>query len=138
MAGLGPATSVGGLSGPTLAGWFRGRYAAAAPATWNRELATVRAAVSWWRQHGWLGADSTGDLERQRERVDRPLALQLESERNEERRRGREVVDHDAHMLHALDRHALDGSERRPQLQRLSVANRLVGTCRPFVWIDQR
>ena len=42
--------------------------------------------------------------------LDRPLALQLESELDEERRRGREVVDHDAHVLHALDRHALDGS----------------------------
>jgi hypothetical protein len=28
-----------------LAGWFRGRSAAAAPATWNRELATLRAAA---------------------------------------------------------------------------------------------
>jgi hypothetical protein len=43
--------------------------------------------------------------------LDRPLALQLESELDEERRRGREVVDHDAHVLHALDRHALDGSD---------------------------
>jgi hypothetical protein len=48
IAGLGPANVVGELSGPLLAGWFRGRYAAAAPATWNRELATLRAAVSWW------------------------------------------------------------------------------------------
>jgi hypothetical protein len=39
------------------------------------------------------------------------LALQLESELDEERRRGREVVDHDAHVLHALDRHALDCSD---------------------------
>ena len=30
-AGLGPATAVGELSGPMLAGWFRGRHAAAAP-----------------------------------------------------------------------------------------------------------
>jgi hypothetical protein len=36
------------------------------------------------------------------------LALQLESEHDEERRYGREVVSHDAHMLHALDRHALN------------------------------
>jgi hypothetical protein len=43
--------------------------------------------------------------------LDRPLALQLESELDEERRRGREVVDHDAHVLHAVDRHALDRSE---------------------------
>jgi hypothetical protein len=43
--------------------------------------------------------------------LDQPLALQLESELGEEGRRGREVVDHDAHVLHALDRHALDGSD---------------------------
>src|SRR3989442_11705393 len=41
---------------------------------------------------------------------DRPLALQLESEHDEERLRGREVVEDDAHVVHALDRHALDGS----------------------------
>jgi hypothetical protein len=29
---------------------------------------------------------------------------------DEERRRGRNVLDHDAHVLHAFDRHALDGS----------------------------
>src|SRR5467141_3534891 len=43
--------------------------------------------------------------------LDRPLALQLESELDEERRRGREVVDHDADVVHALDRHALDCSD---------------------------
>src|SRR5438309_1892129 len=42
--------------------------------------------------------------------LDGPLALQLESELDEERRRGREVVDDDAHVLHAVDRQALDGS----------------------------
>ena len=47
VAGLGPATAVGDLSGPMLAGWFRGHCAAAAPATWNRELATLRAAIGW-------------------------------------------------------------------------------------------
>jgi hypothetical protein len=41
----------------------------------------------------------------------RPFTLQLESELDEECRRGRQVVDHDAHVLHALDRHALDGSD---------------------------
>ena len=39
------------------------------------------------------------------------LALQLESELSEERGRGREVVDHDAHVVHVLDRHALDGGD---------------------------
>ena len=40
---------------------------------------------------------------------DLPLALQHESELDEESRRGREVVDDDAHMIDA-DRHALDRS----------------------------
>jgi integrase len=75
VAGLGPATAVGDMSGPMLAGWFRARYTAAAPATWNRELATVRAAVAWWRQRGWLAVDPTGELERRRERIDRTRAL---------------------------------------------------------------
>jgi integrase/recombinase XerD len=74
-AGLGPATAVSELSGPVLASWFRARYAATAPATWNRELATVRAAVGWWRRRGWLAADPTDGLERRRERVDRTRAL---------------------------------------------------------------
>jgi site-specific recombinase XerD len=75
VAGLGPATAVSELSGPRLAGWFRDRYAAAEPATWNRELATLRAAVSWWRRCGWLAIDPTDALERRREQVDRTRAL---------------------------------------------------------------
>jgi integrase len=75
VADLGPATGASELSGPMLAGWFHGRYAAAAPATWNRELATLRAAVGWWRGRGWLTVDPTGGLERRRERVDRTRAL---------------------------------------------------------------
>jgi site-specific recombinase XerD len=75
VAGLGPATTIDELSGPMLAGWFRGRYAAAASATWNRELATLGAAVGWWRRCGWLTVDLTGELERRRERVDRTRAL---------------------------------------------------------------
>jgi hypothetical protein len=41
--------------------------------------------------------------------LDRRLALQLESELNEERHRVREVVDDYAHVVHPLDCHALDG-----------------------------
>jgi integrase/recombinase XerD len=74
-AALGPATALGDLSGPALVGWFRARHAGAAPATWNRELATVRAAVGWWRRRGWLAGDPTEGLERRRERVDRTRAL---------------------------------------------------------------
>jgi integrase/recombinase XerC/integrase/recombinase XerD len=59
--GLGPTRPVPEVTTERLAGWFRGRYAAAAPATWNRELATLRSAVAWWQGHGWLpvGADPT-------------------------------------------------------------------------------
>jgi hypothetical protein len=71
VAELGPATTVGELSSSKVAGWFRGRHATAAPATWNRELATLRAAVGWWRRRGWLAIDPTHALERRRERVDR-------------------------------------------------------------------
>jgi hypothetical protein len=45
-AAIGPATALDKISGPALAGWFRAHHGRAAPATWNRELATVRAAVS--------------------------------------------------------------------------------------------
>jgi len=79
LAGLatafGPATTLDGLSGPSLAGWFRHRHAGAAPTTWNRELATLRAAVGWWRRHGWLTGDPTEALERRRDRPDRTRAL---------------------------------------------------------------
>ena len=75
VAELSPATAVGELSGPKVAGWFRARHATAAPATWNRELATLRAAVGWWRRRGWLALDPTSDLERHRVQVDRTRAL---------------------------------------------------------------
>ena len=45
--------------------------------------------------------------------LDRPLALQLESELDEELGCGREVVNHDADVVHPLDRHVLDGKEFR-------------------------
>ena len=43
--------------------------------------------------------------------LDRPLALQLESELDEKLSRGREVVNDDAHVVHPLDRHVLDGKD---------------------------
>ncbi len=45
--------------------------------------------------------------------LDWPFALQLESEFDEELGCGREVVNHDADVLHPLDRHVLDGNESR-------------------------
>src|SRR2546427_11309913 len=60
--------------------------------------------------------------------LDLPLALQRESELDEERPRGREIVDHNAHVLHALDRHALDGSAVKPILGR----DIRLGPCRGY------
>jgi hypothetical protein len=57
--------------------------------------------------------------------LDRRLALQLEPKLYEEVDRGREVLDHDAHVLHALDRQALDGTHRRVAPPRA----RAVATC---------
>jgi integrase/recombinase XerC/integrase/recombinase XerD len=45
VAQFGPTTAVGELSALRLTAWFRHRHAVAAPATWNRKLATLRAAV---------------------------------------------------------------------------------------------
>jgi hypothetical protein len=52
VAELGPATTVGELSGPKVAGWFRARHATAAPATWNRELAALEVLQRRRRRRG--------------------------------------------------------------------------------------
>ena len=43
--------------------------------------------------------------------LDRPLALQFESKLDEERRRGREVVNHDADVLDPFESHVFDGKD---------------------------
>ena len=42
--------------------------------------------------------------------LDRRLALQFQAQFDEERDGSREIIDHHADVIHALDRHALDGS----------------------------
>ena len=75
--GLGPTRPMPDLTGELIDGWFHARYATEAPATWNRELATLRSAVAWWRAHGWLAThiDPTTGLTRRREHPDRTRAL---------------------------------------------------------------
>jgi site-specific recombinase XerD len=73
--GLDSSLAMAELTGELVDDWFRARYSTMAPATWNRELATLRAAVGWWRRCGWLALDPTDGLERRRERVDRTRAL---------------------------------------------------------------
>lgn len=46
--------------------------------------------------------------------LDRGLALQLQSELEEEGRRIREVLDNYTHVIHPFDRHGLGCSDRTP------------------------
>jgi site-specific recombinase XerD len=75
IGGLGPTTPLAELAAPTVAAWFRARHEHASPATWNRELATLRSAAAWWRRQGWLAGELTGGLARRRETIDRTRAL---------------------------------------------------------------
>lgn len=49
LDGLGATLPLDSLGAADVAAWFRYRHGAAAPATWNRELATLRSAGAWWR-----------------------------------------------------------------------------------------
>ncbi len=61
-----------------LAGWFRRRYAQAAPATRVRHLAILRSACAFWRKRAWLTSDPTANLERPSVPLDRTRALTRE------------------------------------------------------------
>ena len=74
-SGIGAGTALSELEPATVAAWFTGRYRSTAPATWNRELATLASAVAWWSKRGWLSADAAASLERRREHPDRTRAL---------------------------------------------------------------
>ncbi len=64
----------------------------------------------WCLQHGDLRSDALEPDDAVHPiALDRRLALQLESELNEERHRVREVVNDYAHVVHAPDRHVFDG-----------------------------
>jgi site-specific recombinase XerD len=78
---LGPATPLAALAHPTvgeqIASWFTGRWGGAAPATFNRNLDALRAAIAYWREQEWLdtAVDPTRTLRRRRRAPDRTRAL---------------------------------------------------------------
>jgi integrase len=78
-AHLGPATPLSVLEGPaTAAGlvdWFTRRWGERAPATFNRNLDTLRSAVGYWRDQEWLSGDPTRSLRRRGRAPDRTRAL---------------------------------------------------------------
>ena len=80
--GVGRDGLLADLEAAAVASWFTRRYLTAAPATWNRELATLRSAAAWWTRQGWLADGPTVTLQRRREHPDRTRALtrrQIES-----------------------------------------------------------
>ncbi|MEV0404961.1 tyrosine-type recombinase/integrase [Actinoallomurus sp. NPDC050550] len=78
-AELSPAYPVGDLDTEAgverLTDWFTARWADRAPATWNRNLDAVRAAVRYWIGQGWITADPTRRLRRRGRAPDRTRAL---------------------------------------------------------------
>lgn len=47
-----------------LTDWFTQRWGAAGPATWNRNLACLRSACTYWRTQHWITGDPTAGLAR--------------------------------------------------------------------------
>jgi len=79
LTGLGADTPLAALDKPgaaeQLVAWFRGRYAATAPATRVRQLAILRSAGAFWRRRAWMTSDPTAALERPSVPLDRTRAL---------------------------------------------------------------
>jgi site-specific recombinase XerD len=79
VAGLGPDLSLAELDTPLgvrrVTGWFSERYGGGAPATWNRELATIRSVFGRWRTDGLMHCDPTEALHTGTVRPDRTRAL---------------------------------------------------------------
>jgi hypothetical protein len=80
-AALDPATPAAGLDEPAtaerLSAWFTGRWGAARPATFNRNLDALRSAAGYWRDQGWIGTDPTCGLRRRGRPPDRTRALSI-------------------------------------------------------------
>ena len=58
-----------------LTGWFTTRWGQRKPATWNRNLDTLRSAAAYWQDQGWITADPTRRLRRRGRTIDRSKAL---------------------------------------------------------------
>jgi integrase len=58
-----------------LAGWFADRWGSSAPATFNRNLDAIRAAVGYWHDQDWLASDPTRSVRRRGRAPDRTKAL---------------------------------------------------------------
>lgn len=71
---LGPSIPITTVNGEALAQVVERRWAAAAPATWNRQVATVRSFAGFVSKRGWWKAKDLA-LVRRREHPDRTRAI---------------------------------------------------------------
>src|SRR5215470_16528528 len=92
----------------------RGRMPVAVRALGCMELHQFEATVAVWAlHHRDLNPDSLEPHNAVHPiALDQAAALQFESDGDEERRRGPEVFDHDPDVVHSLDRHDSNDSER--------------------------
>jgi site-specific recombinase XerD len=67
---LGPELPIGKLDPARLERLLEQRWGKAAPATWNRQLATLRSFLSFCRRRSWV-ADARLEAKRRREHEDR-------------------------------------------------------------------
>lgn len=63
---LGPGTPVADVGGRQVVAFLRRRWTTAAPATWNRQRATVRSFFAYCRRQRWLVDDPSEATERRR------------------------------------------------------------------------
>jgi site-specific recombinase XerD len=61
-----------------LAAWFAARWGPSAPATFNRNLDTLRSAARYWRDQGWITTDPLRAVRRRGRAPDRTRALSRE------------------------------------------------------------
>ena len=76
VAEFGALTPIGELSAAVLAVAAERRWADVAPATWNRQVATLRSFAGFARARGWW-ADEGAGLSRRREHPDRTRAIPI-------------------------------------------------------------
>ena len=74
-AALGPDRRLADLTAQHLAQALHDAYPDAAPASWNRHVATLRSFAALAQRHGWLDTDPTTTIERRRVPEDHSRAL---------------------------------------------------------------
>lgn len=71
---LGPGLPIGELEASRVHAVLEQRWDRAAPATWNRQVATVRSFLAYCRRRSWV-ADATFEAKRRREHDDRTRSI---------------------------------------------------------------